>query len=970
MITQVPAQEFAGELRSAVRGEVKFDTLTRTLYSTDASNYQIQPIGVVLPRDVDDVVAAVKVAARHKVPIIPRGSGTSLSGQTIGTALIVDHSRYLDGILELNVEECWVRVQSGVVLDTLNAYLRPHGLMVGPDPASSMAATIGGMTGNNSTGSHSIRYRMMLDHVRAVEVVLADGTRAEFGPRTPEAVAALARLQSSEGRLYREVPELIARYRADIASGFPRVWRSVAGYNLNRVLQEQDEGKPFSLAPLIVGSEGTLATITAVTLGLVQRPSLTRLVLLHYDDLRTALEAVPTILQHTPSAVELVDRTFLELTRKSLEYGPRLNFISGDPRVVLIVEFAGDIDWSLTVQVSSFEKRLRSLGYKGTFVHQEKPDEIANVWTVRKAGLGLLMSTRGDAKPLAFVDDAAVPVDQLADYALAVERACHEAGAEASFYAHASAGCLHINPIINLKTPEGLAQMRTISEAVARLAIAHGGTTTGEHGEGLARSYFNEQLFGPRLHQAFRELKGLFDPTNIQNPGKIVHAPAPWEPGILRLGPEYRTPHAPKRTHLDFSIDGSFSGLVEMCNGQGVCRKQDVGVMCPSFMATRDEAASTRGYANALRSALTGELGAKGLASPELRSALDLCLECKGCKRECPSLVDMAKLKYEFLAQYQATNGVPLRSRLFGRLNRINKLGSRVPRLANWTMRNRAVRAILDSTVGIDRRRPLPMIAGESFQRWFSRRPIQPEASRGSVILWDDTYLSYNEPEIGRAAVQVLEAAGYKVRLLINRRCCGRPMISKGLLGQARRNAAHNVALLAPLVAKGMPVIGLEPSCIATFRDEYPDLLQSDEARAVAANSFFIEEFLIQQHERGELKLPWAPVEPSRILVHGHCYQKALTGTGPLMRMLRLIPNATVEEIPSGCCGMAGSYGYEREHYDISLKVGEDRLFPAVRAADEATIVVASGISCRHQIADGTGRTSIHPIVLLAEALE
>jgi Fe-S oxidoreductase len=723
------------------------------------------------------------------------------------------------------------------------------------------------------------------------------------------------------------------------------------------------------MAPLIVGSEGTLATITGVTLGLVPRPPLTRLMLLHYDDLRTALETVPMILQHDPSAVELVDRIFLELTRQSPEYGPRLNFISGDPRVVLIVEFAGDVSWSLAVQASALEKRLRDLRYQGAIVHQQTPEEIANVWAVRKAGLGLLMSTRGDAKPLAFVDDATVPVEQLADYALEVERACHEAGAEASFYAHASAGCLHINPMINLKTPAGLAQMRTISEAVARLAIAHGGTTTGEHGEGLARSYFNEQLFGPRLHQAFCELKGLFDPANIQNPGKIVNAPAPWDPGILRLGPEYRTPHAPTRTHLDFSIDGGYSGLVEMCNGQGVCRKHDVGVMCPSFMATRDEAASTRGYANALRSALTGGLGKQGLASPELHAALDLCLECKGCKRECPSLVDMAKLKYEFLAQYQAVNGVPLRSRLFGRINRFNRLASRVPRLANWTMRNRVVRALLDSTIGIDKRRTLPPIARESFQRWFNRRPIRPEGSRGSVILWDDTYLSYNEPEIGRAAVEVLEAAGFKVRLLVNRNCCGRPMISKGLLDQARHNAAQNVALLAPLVAQGMPVIGLEPSCIATFRDEYPDLLRSDDARAVAANSFFIEEFLLRLHDRGELQLPWAQVDPCQILVHGHCYQKALIGTGPLMRLLRLIPNATVEEIPSGCCGMAGSYGYEREHYDISLKVGEDRLFPAVRAADEATILVAPGTSCRHQIADGTGRTSIHPIVLLAEAL-
>lgn len=967
----MPPQELkadlAGDLQQAIRGEVRLDQLTRQLYSTDASSYQVMPVGVVVPRDVDDLSAAIKVAARHKIPIIPRGGGTSLSGQTIGNALILDQSRYLDQILELNIAERWVRAEAGVVLDRLNTYLRPHGLMVGPDPASSMAATIGGMTGNNSTGSHSIRYGMMIDHVREVEVVLADGTRAHFGPKTKEAVAALARLQSLEGSLYREIPRLIEQYRDDIATGYPPIWRSVAGYQLNRMLAEADAGKPFSLAPLIVGSEGTLATITSVTLSLVPRPARTHLVLLHYDDLRAGLEAVPLILQHDPAAVELIDRSFLQLTRLTPEYGPRLTFIEGDPRIVLIVEFAGDTDVSLKIQASALIQRLRGLKYRGAIIQQTKPEDVANVWTVRKAGLGLLMSGRGDAKPLAFVDDAAVPVARLADYALEVERVCHEVGTEASFYAHASAGCLHINPMINLKTAEGLRQMRVISEAVAALAIAHGGTTTGEHGEGLARSYFNEQLFGPRLHQAFRELKGIFDPHNLQNPGKIVNAPAPWTPSILRFSPEYRVPLAPIKTHFDFTADGGFAGLVEMCNGQGVCRKRETGVMCPSFMATRDEANSTRGYANALRAAMTGDLGAQGLASPELHKVLDMCLECKGCKRECPSLVDMAKLKYEFLAQYQAVHGTPLRSRVFAGVARFNRLASRTPTLANAFLRNGMVRSMLDRTLGIDQRRILPELAPRTFQKWFRRRAVTPEGSRGSVILWDDTYLSYNEPQIGEAAVRVLEAAGFKVRLLVNRGCCGRPMISKGMLDDARKHAAHNVGLLAPLAMAGMPIIGLEPSCIATFRDEYPDLLGTEQARSVAAHSFFIEEFLTTSDIR--IDFPTSSV-PRRILVHGHCYQKALTGTAPLLNMLRMLPNTTVEEIQSGCCGMAGSYGYEREHYDVSLACGEDRLFPAVREADRDTVIAAAGISCRHQIAHGTQRQARHPIQIMAEALD
>ena len=803
-------QELTNDLRQAVRGEVKLDQLTRWLYSTDASSYQVMPVGVVLPRDADDVAAVVELAARHQVPLVPRGGGTSLSGQTIGPGLILDHSRYLDQILELNREEGWVRVEAGLVLDRLNAALQPHEVMVGPDPASSPAATLGGMTGNNSTGTHSIKYGLMVDHVREVEVVLSDGSRVRFGSQTPQAVTALAQQSTLEGTLYRTIPDLIDRYGEAIKTGYPDVWRTVAGYNLNRLLADQQAGRPFCLVPLIVGSEGTLATITSITLGLVPRPCVTCLALVHFEDLRTALEIVPLILESEPSAIELMDRFFIQLTRLTAEFGPRLTFIEGDPKAVLIVEFAGEDEAALAAQVKGLEMALRRHGYRGAIVHQTRPADIANVWTVRKAGLGLLMSQRGDAKPLSFVDDAAVPVDRLADYALEVERVCQEAGTEAAFFAHASAGCLHINPLINLKQEEGLRQMQTISKAVARLAIAHGGTTTGEHGEGLARSYYNEQLFGPELHQAFRELKGIFDPDNLFNPGKIVDSPAPWQPELLRFNPDYRTPQAPTTTLLDFSTDGGFAGSVEMCNGQGICRTRGSGTMCPSFRATRDEAHSTRGRANALRAAMSGKLGVDGMTSRELYDVLDLCLECKGCKRECPSLVDMAKLKYEYLALYQARHGVPLRSRLFANIARLNRLASLTPGLANWCFTNPWLRRLLDRTLGIDQRRALPTIARHSFQHWFRRRPARSTAPRGPVVLWDDTYLSYNEPEIGQAAVRILETAGFEVRLISQRRCCGRPMISKGLLAAARDQATHNVALLAPLATRGIPILGLE----------------------------------------------------------------------------------------------------------------------------------------------------------------
>ena len=964
-------QEFVFDLQQAIGGQVKADLLTRQLYSTDASCYRIVPAGVLIPRDVDEVIAAIEIAAQHQASIVSRGAGTSLSGQTIGPGLIIDHSRYLDRILEINPEGRYVKAEAGLVLGRLNAILAPHALMVGPDPASSAMATLGGITGNNSTGMHSVKYGMIVNHIREVEVILADGSRVTFGPRTPAEVETLARKSTLEGKLYREIPQLVEQYQADIATRYPQTWRNVAGYNLNYLLADQEAGRPFNLAPLIVGSEGTLANIVNVTLNLVTRPRFTRLLVLQFADLHTTLETVPAILEHRPAAVELIDRFFIHLTRSNAEFGRRLNrFVEGDPRTVLIIELADDDQAAMAAQADALEKDLRHHGYQERIIHCVTNEEINNVWTVRKAGSGLLMGRRGDAKPWGFADDATVPIDQLPSYAAAIEETCREAGTEAAFFAHVSAGCLHINPVVNLKTPDGLALMQTICTSFAQIAIAHHGTTTGEHGEGLARSHFNEQLYGPRLHQAFRQVKGLFDPHNLMNPGKIVDAPAPWTPELLRFYPAYQTPYAPAETYLDFSSDGGFAGLVEMCYGQSDCRRLAGGTMCPSFRATRDEAHTTRGRANALRAAMTGQLGQEGMTSKELYDVMDLCMECKACKQECPSLVDMAKLKYEFLAHYTDKHGVPLRSWLFGHVALLNQIGSMVPWLTNWVYQNSLIHWALDRFIGIDKRRSLPLLDRQTFQKWFYRRSTAPPAPRGPVVLWDDTYLTYNNPEIGQAAVKVLEAAGFEVKLIDRRKCCGRPMISKGLLKDARENAAHNVALLAPYVAQGIPIVGVEPSCVATFRDEYPDLLRSEDARLVAQHSFFIEEFLSVLAEKGALNLPFAASTESRhILVHGHCYQKAQTGTASMLKMLQQIPNSTVEEIPSGCCGMAGSFGYEKEHFDVSQAVGEDVLLPAVRSALPETIIAAAGMSCRHQILEGTGRRALHPIQVLAEAL-
>ncbi len=600
------------------------------------------------------------------------------------------------------------------------------------------------------------------------------------------------------------------------------------------------------------------------------RPRHTRLLVLHFDDLTVALDSVPRLLEHDPAAIELMGQYFIRIVRDPPRFGPAVRrFISGDPAAVLIVEFAGEEPGRLAAQAEQLAQTLRRDGHRSEIVHCLTPADIANVWTIRAESFGLVMSQPGDAKPLAFVDDAAVPLADLSAYVAEVEWACREAGAEVTFDSHASAGCLHLNPVINLKTESGLRQMETISRAVMAIAMRHHGTTTGEHGEGLARSYYNEQLYGPRLHEAFRQVKGLFDPDNRFNPGKIIDGPAPWQPDLLRFNPDYRTPQAPAHTWLDFSAYGGVAGLVEMCNGQGLCRAGDTGTMCPSFRATHDETHVTRGRANALRAAMTGEFGPDGFTGPELFAALDLCLECKACKKECSSLVDMAKLKYEFLAHYQARHGIPWRSRIFAHVAALNRLGSLFPALANRVYRLAALRGLIERALGIDRRRPLPPLATTTFQRWFAARS-PAEGRRGPVVLWDDTYLSYNHPEIGRAAVRVLEAAGFAVQIIADRRCCGRPMISKGLLTEARQNAAHNVARLAPYAAAGVPIIGLEPSCLLTFRDEYPDLLGSDEARLVAGRSFLIEEFLLDLAGRGELELTWADnPSPREILLHG-----------------------------------------------------------------------------------------------------
>jgi len=945
------------ELGKAIGGDVRFDAGSRLLYSTDASMYQMEPVGVVIPRDADDVRAAIEIAGRHRVAVLPRGGGTSLTGQTVNKALVLDFSRHMDRVLEVNSEELWARVQPGLVQDNLNHHVRPLGLLFGPDTSTSNRATLGGMLGNNSGGSHSIAYGLTVEHVIELTALLADGSRVVFGEVTPDAFAAKCRAPGLEGQIYREIARIREAYAEDIQTRYPAHWRRVSGYNLNELVKQ----RPLNVARLIVGSEGTLVTVVEAKVRLVRRPKKTALEVIHYRDIQEALESSSAILETGPYAVELTDKMILDLARNNIEQSQRMGFVQGDPAAIMIVEYAGETDAEVRAKVETLDARRQRerFGYAAHVAHDTA--EQQSIWKLRKAGLGLLLGMKGDKKPIAFVEDTAVEPRHLPEFVTRFREIFAKHDTVGAYYGHCSVGCLHIRPVIDLKTPRGLEQVRAIADEITDLVVRFGGTISSEHGDGRARSPFLERMYGPRIMQAFRELKRAFDPDNRMNPGNIV-APA----GItehLRYGTQYTTWEP--ATLLDFSEQGGFAASIEMCNGVGACRKTLEGTMCPSYMATKDEEHSTRGRANALRAVLSGRLPPTEFTGRRLYEVMDLCLECKGCKAECPANVDMAKLKYEFLHHYYEANGLPLRNRLFGRIARMNRLGSRVPALVNWVSGLAPSRWALEKIAGIDRRRPLPSLAAQTFTDWFSRR-VPPAASpRGEVVLFNDTFTTYNVPEIARAAVEVLEAGGYRV-VLVERKCCGRPLISKGMLAEARDHAAWNVARLAPYARRGVAIVGLEPSCLLTLRDETVDLVRTDDARAVARQSLLFEEFLVRERARG-LTLSFR-ANGRKALLHGHCHQKALVGTAPTVAALRWA-GFEVEEVDSGCCGMAGSFGFEREHYDISVALGNRRLAPAVKAAAAETEIVAPGISCRQQIQHLAGRRAKHPAEVLHETL-
>ncbi|MCW2742804.1 MAG: hypothetical protein JWR45_3226 [Blastococcus sp.] len=959
----VGAAELGRELARQLDGEVAFDDYTRHLFSQDASMYTMTPLGVAYPRHVADVVAAVRLAAEAGVPVLARGAGTSLAGQTVGPGLVLDLSRHMNRITELDPQARTARVEPGVVQDDLNRAAAPHKLMFGPDTSTSNRATIGGMIGNNSAGSGSVRFGMTIDHVQEVDVVLADGSTATFGVVDEAERARRAEGTTLEAAIYRELPQLVAASAGAIATGFPNFWRRAGGYRLDRLA----DGAPFDLAKFLVGSEGTLAIVTSARVGLVPKPARQVFAVGHFQTVQGAINATEDALSCDPAQVELMDKTILDLSRQKIEYAALGQILQGDPEALLFVSFTGDDQEQLVASLDRLTALWERNGHGYHTLRAITPAEQAALLKVRKSALGLLMAASvGALRPLAFVEDTAVDPRHLAEYTARFRDVLDRHGLEAGFYGHCSVGCLHIRPFVDLTKPGQVDVMRAVAVEVKDLVREYGGVNSSEHGDGLARSEFNRELFGDELYEAMRRVKRLFDPAGRLNPGKIVDSPSMTE----HLRDADPPVPGPLRTRLEFDVVGGMFGAADRCMNIGLCRKSTTGVMCPSYIATRMEEHSTRGRAGALVKALSDGDPHTALADERLHEVLDLCLMCKACKSECPLGVDVSAMKSEALAAKHDVHGVPLRSRAFGAIRTLNKLGAATAPLSNLPGRIKPLRALMDARLGIARQRDLPVFHRNTLPRWFKRHTAPAAPTHGTVTMLADSFTSYTEPGIGQAVVQLLERAGYRVELE-SKGCCGRPSISKGMLDDAREKARSLAASLCDGAEPGSPIVGCEPSCILTLRAEHVELLPDDpNVRDVAARVRLPEELLVEAIDAGRLTLradSW--LAGRTVLFHGHCHQKAEAGTAATVALLQRIPGVTVVELDAGCCGMAGSFGFESEHYDVSMQVGEDRLFPAVRAADEQTVIAATGVSCRQQIAHGTERQARHPVELVLEAL-
>jgi FAD/FMN-containing dehydrogenase/Fe-S oxidoreductase len=961
-------------LKAALTGEVAFDAFTRGRYATDASHYQVMPVGVVMPRSMSEAEQALALAREEGVSVLARGGGTSQSGQTVNSSLVIDCSKYLDRVLELDLAARRCVVEPGIVLDELNRQLRPHGLWFPVDISTSSRATIGGMVGNNSCGARSLRYGNTRENVISVDAVLADGAAAHFGPVAPD----LSDLPETSPLkpLARDLLALGAREADAIQARFPRVQRRVGGYNIDALVPGRNE---LNLAHILVGSEGTLGFSTRIELKLSPLIGRRAVGACHFGSFRRAMDAAQHIVKLGPIAVELIDRTMLGLAREIAMFQPTVDaVVRGDPEAILFVEFAEDDAKENFRRLLRLNEVIGDLGTGwdktgtrwGGVVEVLDPKLQSAITEMRTAGLNIMMSMKEEGKPVSFVEDCAVPLAHLADYTSKLTEIFERHGTRGTWYAHASVGCLHVRPVLNLRLDKDVAAMRAIAEEAFALVRDYKGSHSGEHGDGIVRSEFHEQMFGTRLVRAFEEVKDRFDPKGLLNPGKIVRAPKFDDRRYFRYPPGYHG--VEMRTHLDWSAypgaGGGFQGAVEMCNNNGACRALAGGVMCPSYRVTRDERDVTRGRANTLRLAITGQLGPKALASDAMAETLKLCVSCKACRRECPTGVDMARMKIEVQAARAAKRGLSLHDRLVGYLPRYAPLAAKWSRLAN--LRNDKTRLARWSQrlAGFSTRRSLPRWRSDPF-RETERFVGAPDAPQ--VVLFADTFNRYFEPETIHAALAVLAAAGRGIHLPQPERqplCCGRTFLAVGLVDEARREAERCVAALAPFAARGIPVVGLEPSCVLGFRDEIPALLKTDAARSLAQHVLLFEEYVAREAASGAFRPALKPVA-KRALLHGHCHQKAFGAMGAVEATLKLVPDLAVEAVESSCCGMAGAFGYHADTIDVSLKMAELSLLPAVRKAEPDTLVVADGTSCRHQIKDGAGREALHVARVLQMSL-
>lgn len=967
-------------LRDSFDGELFTDNVSRTLYATDASAYREFPVAVALPRTKSDLEKLIRFANQNKITLIPRTAGTSLAGQVVGKGIVVDVSKYFTQILEINKEEHWVRVQPGVVLDELNMVLEAYGLFFGPETSTSSRCMIGGMVGNNSCGSHSIIYGSTRDHLLEVKTLLSDGSEVTFSDLSTEEFLGKCKSNTLEGQIYKQLNNILSntKNQEEIRNQFPdpRLKRRNNGYAIDLLLETDPftkNGIPFNICKLMAGSEGTLALMTEIKLNLVPLPPKTKgIICVHMLSVEEALHANLVALKYNPGAVELMDSVILECTKDNIAQRRNRFFIEGDPGAILIIEFARETKEEIEAIAVRLIDELKAAGYGYHFPVLYGAD-INKVWALRKSGLGVLSNIPGDAKPVSLIEDTAVHPENLPGYIADFNQMLQKYKLSCVYHAHIGSGELHLRPVLNLKDPADLELFHTIALETAKIVKKYRGSLSGEHGDGRLRGEFIPLMIGEHNYQLLKEIKKTWDPHGIFNVNKITDTP----PMNTQLRYEAGVKTREIKTIFDYSKTQGILRAAENCNGAGDCRKTHIvgGVMCPSYMATRDESATTRARANILREFLTHSTKKNPFDHKEIYDVLDLCISCKGCKSECPSNVDMAKLKAEFLYQWYKAHWIPLRTYAIAYFHKINQMASLFPALYNGVAKSNFLSTALKSTLGFAKERSLPLLASQTLKKWAKHNVIQlnaklPDQNR-KLVLYIDEFTNYNDVEIGIKTIKLLNKLGYFV-LLEEHKESGRTFISKGLLKQAKKVATQNVKMLHNKINAETPLVGIEPSCILTFRDEYPELVDAslkEETNLLAKHSYFIDEFLAMEIQKGTITPQQFTNKALDIKLHGHCQQKAIISTESTRKILSFPVNYKVTEIKSGCCGMAGSFGYEKEHFDLSMKIGELVLFPEVRKASAETVIAAPGTSCRHHIKDGTGRIAQHPVEILYEAL-